>query len=430
MTAPTGVQQVGTTPASAAPPTGNQLASAAPSGTPEFSPPLPSRTPQLLRRLQAAAALALLILGGVGTLLISELRTDLDAAPQLAAQYARLGEVQTQLLEAGALATEGVIEGNGTPTDRAVLAAGRVASASSLLIEAATARPQDAAALAGLNRELTIYASTLRAADGRATKDAQSILDKAGQQLDKELLPDLAALQKSLSTEASASPTPWIFVMPVLGIAAVGFLGWTSWVVAQRSRRVLNFGLVAGIVAVLVISWVTVAAQQGTAAAAAESRGTQFTRVAALTEASSQLGTARRLQTNALLARSWSAAQAKAVTAALDASQKSLDYTAGRSDLAAYRDAEQQLAALMAKADWAAANTLALSSEKTAVTAAATQFHKSVAEASATETKAAATATDEARSGLPWQLAAAVLAALVGAALAAAGIAQRLVDYR
>lgn len=432
MTAPTGTQQSRMLAAPLAPPTGTLVPSAAPpSGTPEFSPPPPSRTPQLLRRLQAATALAVLVLGGVGMLLIGQLRTDLDSAPQLAAQYSRLGEVQTQLLDAGTLAAEGVIQGNGSATDRAASAADRLGAASSLLVQAATARPQDAAALSGLNSELTVYASTLRAADGRDAKAAQSLLANAGKQLDDTLLPDLAALRQSLSTEASTGAMNLVFVMPILGLAAAAVLGWASWVLAHRSRRVLNIGLVAGIVAVLVISWVTVAAQLSTAAAAGASRGAQFARVSGLTEASDQIGAARRLQTTALVSRTWSTAQAKSVTAAIDAAQAAAKANgASSTSLATYRAAEADLAALMAKADWTAANKLALSTEKTGAAASAAQFQKAISEARTTATTAAASTTNEVGAGLPWQLAALILAAIVGAGLAVAGIAQRLVDYR
>ena len=44
--------------------------------------------------------------------------------------------------------------------------------------------------------------------------------------------------------------------------------------------------------------------------------------------------------------------------------------------------------------------------------------------------RAAATVTEEVRAGLPWQLAGVILAALAGAVLAAAGLAQRLAEYR
>ncbi len=127
--------------------------------------------------------------------------------------------------------------------------------------------------------------------------------------------------------------------MPVLGLAAAAFLIWVSWVVAQRSRRVLNLGLVGAIVGVLVISWVTLAAQQGTAVATGQSRGAQFTRVTGLNTATSQVDTARRIQAESLLARSWPDAQAKAVTAAIDAAEKAAGTSAAKSDLTDYRKA-------------------------------------------------------------------------------------------
>jgi hypothetical protein len=430
MTAPTQVTTAGFAPT--APVLGRNLPTpaTAPPGQPEFSPPPPSRTPQLLRQLQALAALVLLVLGAVGTLLITQLRTDLDSAPLVAAQSARLGEVQTRLLGAAILATEGVLKGNGATTSQAADAGNRVGEAAGLLVGAATARPQDAKALTELSSEVSAYGAALRAADGRDTATAQDLLAKAGRQLDEQILPDLAALQKAMATEASAQSTGLAFVMPVLGLAAAGFLIWVSWVVAQRSRRALNLGLIGAIVAVLVTSWVTLAAQQSTAVAAGQSRGAQFTRVTGLNEASSQVDTARRLQAQALLSRSWPAAQAKAVTAAIDAAEKAADTSGARSDLAGYRKAEAGLAALMAKADWAGATTLALTGEKSGVIMTSAFFQKTIAEGRTQATTAADDAAQEVRAGLPWQLAAVVLAALVGAGLAVAGLAQRLVEYR
>ena len=429
MTAPTRATTAGFT--SAAPGPGRNLpAPAAAAGQAEFSPPQPSRTPQLLRQLQVIATLVLLVLGGVGTLLITQLRDDLDSAPQVAAQSARLGEVQTRLLGAATLAAEGVLKGNGTTTTQATDAGTRVGEAVGLLVEAATARPQDAPALSQLSREVTAFGNALRAADGRDTTTARTLLDKAGKQLDGQVLPDLAILQKAVAAEASASATGSAFIMPVLGLAAAVFLVWVSWVLAQRSRRVLNLGLIGAIVGVLVISWVTLAAQQGTAVAAGQSRGTQFTRVTRLNTASAQVDTARRLQAEALLGRSWTAAQAKAVTAAIDAAEKAADTNAAKSDLGDYRKAEAALAVLMAKSDWVGAGKLALTGEKSGVIDTSTAFQQTIAEGRSQATTAAVDAADEVRSGLPWQLAAVILAALVGAGLAFAGVAQRLVEYR
>jgi len=437
MTASTQVSAAGL--AAAAPVPGRNLPAptSTPAGQPEFSPPPPSRTPQLLRQLQVVAALVLLVLGGVGTLLITQLRTDLDSAPQVAAQSARLGEVQTRLVTAATLAAEGALKVPGATANPAADAVTKVGEASALLIDAATARPQDAKALAGLSSEVSAYGAALRAADGRDTATSKDLLAKAGKQLDTHILPDLTALQSSLAAEASAQSTGLMFVMPVLGLAAAALLIWVSWVVAQRSHRVLNLGLVGAIVGVLVISWVTLAAQQGTAVATGQSRGAQFTRVTGLNTATSQVDTARRIQAESLLARSWPDAQAKAVTAAIDAAEKAADTSAAKSDLADYREAASALAALMAKADlsnnasdWAAADKLSLAGEKSGVIVTSNAFGQTISEGRAQATTAAADAADEVSSGLPWQLAAVILATLVGAGLAIVGLAQRLVEYR
>lgn len=431
MTAPTQASTFAKLAGLANAPAGNLPAPVAtPPGQPDFTPPPPSRTPQLLRRLQAIAALVLLVLGGVGTLLITQLGADLEYAPQVAAQSARLGEVQTRLLGAATLATEGVLRGNGGTTAQASQAGTRVGEAVGLLVEAATARPQDTAALSELSREVTAYGVALRAADGRDTATARDLLAKAGTQLDDQVLPDLAVLQTALATEASDQTLGWAFVMPALGLMAAGFLIWVSWVVAQRSRRVLNLGLVGALVAVLVIGWVTLAAQQATTVAAGQSRGTQFTRVIGLNEASTQVDRARRVQAEALLARSWSDARAKSVDAALDAAQTAADTAASRNQLDSYRTAADALSTLMAKSDWVGAGKLALSNDKSGVAATSTAFQKLVAEGRAQASNAAAEAAQDVRGGLPWQLAAVILAALVGAGLAVAGMAQRLVEYR
>jgi hypothetical protein len=305
-----------------------------------------------------------------------------------------------------------------------------VGEAVGLLVEAATARPQDSAALSRLSREVTAYGVALRAADGRETAAARAALEKANKQLDDQVLPDLAVLQDALAQEASTKADGLFFVMPVLGVLGAAFLIWVSWLVAQRSHRVLNLGLVGAIVGVLVISWVTLAAQQATAVAAGQSRGAEFTRVTGLNTASTQVDGARRIQAEALLARSWSDAQAKSVTVAIDAAEEAADTDAAKRNLADYRKAEAALAALMAKADWTAASKQALTSEKGGVIATSQAFQKTIADGRVQATTAATDAAADVRTGLPWQLAAVILAALVGAGLAVAGVAQRLVEYR
>lgn len=397
----------------------------------EFVPPRPSRTPQLLRRLQAGAALTLLLLGALSTWVITELRTDLTSAPGVSAQYARLGEVQSRLLAANTLAAEGVIKGNGSSIDRAEATGTRLNEAAKLLVAAATARPQDTEALATISGNLVSYGRLLQAADGRDAKTATVFLGRAGTLLDQQLLPELAALQKGLTAEAAARS--WAeseFFVPLLAVTAAAFLGWVSWVVAQRSRRVLNPGLVGAIVAALIIGWVIVAAQQAGAAASTDSRQTQFSQVAGLTEAANQLGTAQRVQANAVLVRSWSDADAKVVAAAVKSAQNASDLAPSVPNLADYTRAQQKLADLMVKGDWTGAGGLVLASGKDDLDFIATRFDTAVSGARSEAVVAAASSPDGVRNALLWQLGAAVLAALVGAGLAVAGLEQRLREYR
>jgi hypothetical protein len=84
----------------------------------------------------------------------------------------------------------------------------------------------------------------------------------------------------------------------------------------------------------------------------------------------------------------------------------------------------------MAKSEWEDADTLALTGGKTGVIVTSDAFRVTIAGERAQATSAAADAAHEVRSGLPWQLAAVILATLVGAGLAVVGLAQRLVEYR
>ena len=249
----------------------------APAGQPEFAPPPPSRTPQLLRRLQVVAALVLLVLGGVGALLITELRADLDCRPAArrpvrparrgADPTARGSDPRHRGRAQGQRRHHRIRQQTPGPGGRGCRPAHRGGDRPT----AGRRGPRRAEQRGHRLRRCPPGSRRTRHRDGPGPA-------RQGRQAARhEILPDLAALQESLAAEASATSDGAGFVMPVLGIAAAAFLVWVSWVVAQRSRRVLNIGLVGAIVAVLVISWMTLEAQQATAVAAGQSRGTQFT---------------------------------------------------------------------------------------------------------------------------------------------------------
>ena len=396
----------------------------------ELAVPAPSDTPRLLRRLQVLAALALLLLGAVSTWVVMDLRSDLASAPGLTDQYARIGQVQAALVDANTTARKGVIAGNGRPSSQADEVGARLGTASGLLVEAARARGEDAAALVAISDHLVQYGHLLRAADGRDETTAAGFLAKADAQLDEELLPALEQLQDALSDEAhsrrwSQSPT----TVQILGLVVLAGLGWISWIVARRSRRILNVGLVGALGCTVVVMWVTGAAQQSATQATEQSRGVELTNVVSLTDSINQASAAQRLQATGVQRRSWSAANADALDAAIAAASQGSPATAD-GDLERFRAASAALTALIAKPDWAAAEKALLSTADAGLAMSSHAFTGAVdTERAAAVTRAAAT-PDDARTALAWQLAIVIAAAVGGAALAGFGLQQRLREYR
>lgn len=405
--------------------------SSAPSGVlTGVAVPPPSSTPRLLRRFQVLAALALVFLGALSALVITDLRSDLATAPGLADQYARLGQVQAALIEAGTTARQGVIAGNGGPSSQADVVGAQLGTASGLLVEAARARPQDAEALVEISDNLVQYGHLLRAADGRDASTAAKFLSRADTQLDEQLLPALADLQTALRTEAASRP--WSqseILVPVLAVAVLAGLVWISWIVARLSRRVLNVGLVAAFACTLVVAWVTLAGQQYAGEASERSRGANFGEVAALTDSINQVSTAQRLQTTAVLQRRWRPADADQLKTTL-AHAKQQSPSSAAQQLAQYQTASHALTTLMAKADWAGAEKALAGTADTTVNGAAAEFVSSVDSTRGDAVMAASVAPADARMWLIVQFWMVIAAALGGATLAGFGLQQRLREYR
>jgi hypothetical protein len=397
--------------------------------TAEFPPPIPSRTPQLLRRLQVAVALAVLIAGAVSVWVISDLRNDLAAAPNLAQQYARLGQVQHSLTRAADLAARSVVAGQNPEGKAAVAAVEEVATANALLIAAAKDRPQDADALAELSRSVLDYSVNIHAAAGASRTAALPLLAGASDQLDN-LASQIGTLQKQLSTEAQARP--WSQGSPaalLVALAVIAGIGWVSWVLAQRSHRVLNVGLVGAAVAVLLVLGMTTAAQGAASAASDTSRNVQFTHVVNATTAVTELDTAQRVLTTAVLNQTWTTSAGSAFTKAFDAAGAAADQES-ISGLKAVDSAKSSLVTQMTKGDWKAASAALLGDDSKSVAGAANAFRD---RAEAVVGAATATAADEpqsARSGLVLQLVIAIILAVAGAVLGVIGIDRRLREYR
>ncbi len=395
----------------------------------EFPAPSPSRSPQLLRRLQVLVALAALLAGVAWAWVLIDLRSDLASAPELAQQYARLGQVQHNLNRAAVLADRHAISGEATDGPLAEESTEQLALAAGLLVEAVRDRPQDAAALSALSQDLSRYTAALTYAAGKPRAEAIPLLARADGNLDA-LSADLAGLQATLSTEASERPWSQGLAIPLLvTLAMIGCLAWAGWVVARLSRRVLNLGLVSAALALVLGLIVTATAQTAAAEASQSSRGTQFGHVANSTNAVTELQGAHRVLTAAVLAQLWSADRDADYRAALEASQEA----ASREDLAgvnAFGTAATAVIDLLAEGSWKAAATALQSDGDDALDALAEGFRTRADAVVADAAAEAATNPETARAGMVSQLVLVIVLALAGAALGVLGLDRRRQEYR
>jgi hypothetical protein len=396
---------------------------------PEFPPVVPSRTPQLLQRLQVLIALALLVAGAVSVWVISDLRNDLASAPNLAQQYARLGQVQHSLTSAARLTAESVITGEAAGGRRASDATKQLGTAAGLLVEAARDRPQDADELSTLSQAVLTYSQTLAAIPGTPRATALPQLTAADVQLDK-LLSGIASLQTRLTTEAASRPwsqsTPWATLACLAMLAVVV---WAAWLVAQRSHRVLNLGLAAAGAALLVLLGTTAAAQGLAASASDASRGTQFGHVVNTTLAVTQLDAAQRVLTTAVVTQHWDSTSVAAYTKAFQAASRA----AAPEDLPSLKSfdtAKNTLADQMTKGEWKAAATTLLADSNKSLAGTASTFLDDANNVLTSAVTDAATGPASARAGLVADLVVAIVLALAGAALGILGLYQRLREYR
>ncbi len=422
------VRPTGPGPATPAVPSGGVPA---PSGTStlDFPTPVPSRTPQLLQRLQVVVALALLVAGMMSAWVIADLRADLAAAPNLAQQYARLGQVQHDLSAAARLAETSVILDENAGGENAKASIEQVVAASGLLVQAAKDRPQDAEALQAIGGGVLRYSLTLASALGASPGKAGPVLVNARDQLDA-LLGEIDQLQDRLATEAQTRP--WsqnTAVVTLTALAMLVVLGWVSWVVARRSHRVLNPGVIAAAIALVVLIGITAAAQLTAESASDSSRSTQFSRVVNTTNAGRHLDAAQLILTTAVLTRTWNNATEADYTAAYKAARSAAN-AEGLSGLGSFNGAAQPLADHLSAGEWAQAQEALLATGRDSLSGAATTLRESATSVSDSAVAVAAAAPANARANLIAQLVFVIAIALVGAALGVLGLYQRLREYR
>lgn len=399
------------------------------------SPAPRSGTPRLLRQFQVLLVVLLVGLGAVSAGLLALSRESLTAAAAQAAGYARMTTVGTLLLQADAAAAKGLLADGQKATAWRQQSEAAVADAAALVVEEAAAHPAHGEALADLNVQILAHGRVLERAltlsDGDA---AASTLVRAGATLREEVLPvvaDLQARSRDAAAELLSQQQGWL--LPVIGWAVVAVLVAVSWQVAKRSRRVVNLGLAAAIVAtgtIAVLGGTTVSTVTGSAITA---RDGAMAGLQAITTAQNRVADAHGVEVLTVLSRTgvagrerdWQDRMAEAEAALADGQASGLEKA-----LADYREAHEALAALVGAGDWDAAGTLVAATDTGSPSAAMTAFEDAAA-AELDQATATVTATVTGHlDGLLTQAVVTAVLALAGTALAVWGLGQRLKEYR
>lgn len=231
-----------------------QLVTGQPAG-PVTGPAVARNTPRLLAVLMIISVAASIIAGTIGSWqLISAYRAS-TAATASVAQVIRIQNIQTNLLQADAIATNGFLVGGLEPEQQANAYDAAIATVTQQIAQAAEAQPADRDALAALNTAVVDYTGQIELARANnrqgypigATYQAQASASLRTTAM--PILDNLADYNIERSTRGLLTYRPTLFV--VFGLLCVALLLLACILAAIRFRRVVNIGLSLALVLVL-----------------------------------------------------------------------------------------------------------------------------------------------------------------------------------
>lgn len=214
-------------------------------------------TPGRLRELGALTVIVSLIFGLAAGQAFRSADGALDRAAANSDQVVRIQAIQTNVVQADAVATNAFLVGGLEPAAAREAYTTAIATASALIAEAAQHQPADGAALAALNTALVSYAGQIeqaRANNRQGLPIGSQYLRSASADLRAEALPLLTNLGEANDARVAqefsrAGQALWWLVVPgLLTLVALGLaLAW----IARRTRRYVNVPLAAAAVVVL-----------------------------------------------------------------------------------------------------------------------------------------------------------------------------------
>lgn len=389
-------------------------------------PVLPSTTPRTLRRVQAAVALTMLLVGLVVFLTMNGLLAAASVAPQDTILYSRLSKVQASLRSATVTAQTSALSPESTRSTHSKQVMAQVSQAWDELLEAARERPESAESLKQIGQDILEYSFTLGSIAGANQSEAASVLPKAERQL-TQLLDETDVLKQALASELkedSSSLPVWATITVVLGL---GVVIWASVRVARTTHRVFNLGLVGAGLGVVVMLLVAGGGQLTASALNAETRDDYLSKITLADDAAQAMGKAHLMVTTAVLQQSWSTSDASEyaeVYAAIKSGRSSLGLPTAKAFVPT-----GSLVTSISAGDWTAATTTLLSSSSSAPESTAEDYLTATT-AEADDAVAATTeAGDGATRSIITQLVLTGLLALGAAAAAVFGLLSRIREY-
>ncbi|WP_232678015.1 hypothetical protein [Nocardioides sp. R-C-SC26] len=384
--------------------------------------------PGLLNRLQVLAVATVVIFGVVSALIQVLSWQAGGRAADNTEQVVRVQKIQSLLLRADALATNGFLIGGLEPADQRAAYQSSIEDVLRLITDAAQAQPADRNVLADLNAAVTDY--TTAVAQARDYNRQQfpigiAYLNRAGDGLRADALPIVRALVDANSdraVEEMESQHPWW--LTGMGLLAVGSLFLVNRSIATRFHRRINVGIATAGGIVLVVALLGAYHASSKHSDNAETRAGPYADAVQEARARSALNDAKAQESQGLINRGSGAAYEESWTAAAEVVQAN----ASPRTLALWeRYAEQhgQIRAADDSGDWDRAVRLATTDETEAATALLDEADASADRVSAV---AATDAADAFRSGGVISLVLIVLTLL--GALAAAGAATWGVNQR
>lgn len=408
-----------------------------PGDTPQEQPSSGVSTPRRLSQLSALAIALCLIFAATAALTFSNLATALDRASHNTEQLIRVQNIQTNLLEADATATNAFLVGGLEPEEQRATYDRALAQTTSLIAEAADAQPADADALAALNQAVVEYAASMeqaRANNRQGFPVGAQYLRNASADLRSTAMPILDNLVAANTDRAGDEMDPGqALTFKLVGIATLVMLVLAMYWVARRFRRTLNLGLLAAAVLVLVTLIAGSIALGSLSNTVDDIRQGPFSSVRDLATARIEGNNAKSNESLTLIARGSGAAFEKEWQSA----DKLVDDRLGAADRSALTDLWQgyvnrhkEIRDLDDGGDWDAAVKQATGADASSSNATFGKFNAAVAEElNQTSTEASESLTDPI-TGLWVAAVLAALAAIAAGVLSRVGLAARMKEYR